>query len=61
MKNANDKPKTDYYWKCYAEAETARRMAENTWDNPTARRYEKTAKTWNAKAKRAARMTAPAY
>lgn len=60
MKTKTDNPKTDYYWKCYAEAETAQRMAENTWSDQMARRYEKTAKTWNAKAKRAARMTAAA-
>lgn len=56
MKTENDKPKTDYYWKCYAEAQTARRMAATTYDTPAARRYTQAAKAWNAKAKRAARM-----
>ncbi len=57
MKTATDRPKTDYYWKCYAEAELAARMAALRGGD---RRMEQKAKAWGAKARRAARMNAAA-
>lgn len=52
MKTATKRAKTDYYWKCYAEAEMARRMATVTGD----RRYVTTARRWETEAKKAARV-----